>query len=161
MLQSDEAFKIYLTCLQNLEQTAEISTAAQKRDALLAGETVAAASVPAAEAVEAGQVASETLVSTSTTDATQPPVTDATQTPITNAASTLTPSQVIAQQVLAQSGASRGLQTPLATNGPTDPIQVTIVERKSALSGHGSILTCLQYQEKVLGYLVLFVTLLW
>ncbi|KAF5330739.1 hypothetical protein D9619_005757 [Psilocybe cf. subviscida] len=132
LLQSDEAFKIYLTCLQNLEQTAEISTAAQKRDALLAGETVAAASVPAAEAVEAGQVASETLVFTSTTDATQPPVTDATQTPITNAASTLTPSQVIAQQVLAQSGASRGLQTPLATNGPTDPIQVTIVERKGS-----------------------------
>ncbi|KAF8964682.1 ATP-dependent peptidase [Flammula alnicola] len=138
LLQSAEAFKIYLTCLNNLEQTASIPDAAKKRDALLAAQqgTVVAnqtASGAHSEAVEAGQPAPTTPSATTPSEATQSIPETSTQHPS---------SQTIAQQVMAKSDASGTVHPPhtldalkaphVGDSSQINPIQVSIVERKGS-----------------------------
>jgi len=124
LLRSGEAFKIYLTCLQQAGgSSASIDDAVRRRDELLQSQEAAAPAAPQT---------SETVPTTSA-EATGP--TETTGTPSSLLASQ-TPSQQIAQQVLSQSTASAAgippnppLKAPFGESGPQDPIQVTIVER--------------------------------
>ncbi|KIM49122.1 hypothetical protein M413DRAFT_438280 [Hebeloma cylindrosporum] len=128
LLQSDKAFKIYLSSLQNIGQTASIPTAVEKRDSLLASQ----AATVAAKTSEPPEVPAspETLASTPM-DHTSP------QTSIPP-----TSSQAIAKEVLSKTNSSPSflppptldaLKSPIAAEASqTSPIQGSIVERKGA-----------------------------
>uniref|UniRef100_A0A8H7Y5K6 AAA+ ATPase domain-containing protein n=1 Tax=Psilocybe cubensis TaxID=181762 RepID=A0A8H7Y5K6_PSICU len=129
LLKSDEAFRIYVTSLQNLDQASAISDAVTKRDGLLAAQTGATATVNMSVPSDAtnGQMSTQS-------NGTSSPV----QTP--------TSSEIIAQQVLSRpetsnhaspasqsTSSTNPFKLPLASeNSQAHPIQVSIVERKGA-----------------------------
>lgn len=126
LLQSDKAFKIYISSLQNIGQTASIPTAVERRDSLLASQ---AATVAAKKSEPLEVPASpETLTSTSLVD----------HTPETSMPHTS--SQAIAKEVLSKTNSSPSflppptldaLKSPIAADASqTSPIQVSIVESK-------------------------------
>jgi ATP-dependent metalloprotease len=130
-LQSAEAFKIYLTCLEKVGQSASINAAVKKRDELLAASGVSPVTNPAP--------------SNAPQQPTQPaslPTDPATAEP-SKVQPVPTSSQVIADQVLSKpdaQGASSSrtpiLDTFKSSNNSSQnaPIQVTIVERQSVVS---------------------------
>ncbi|KAF8163299.1 ATP-dependent peptidase [Crassisporium funariophilum] len=132
LLKSTEAFKAYVTCLNNVGQNAAINVAVQKRDSLLATQTSTLTS-----AVRTPDASEDTITDSSLLE-------NATPAPPTLASSTLPTSEQIAQDVLSDSKASGSVpaSTPLALDpsklaangeaGQASPIQVSIVERKGA-----------------------------
>ncbi|PPQ93308.1 hypothetical protein CVT25_014437 [Psilocybe cyanescens] len=131
LLKSDEAFKIYLISLQNLDKNATISDAVARRDGLLAAHVGTTVAAKASETSDTATVQSST------------PSHD-TSSPIKLPSS----SETIAQQVLSKAELSSQVSTSShpATNANANPfklpsvlessqpnpIQVSIVERKGA-----------------------------
>ncbi|KAJ4495533.1 ATP-dependent peptidase [Lentinula lateritia] len=138
LLHSEEAFRVYISCLVNTSQQAAVNPAVRRRDSLLSAHPLSGSSTPASSETtsDAPFLEGESVVS-STTESPAP-------TPST--AAKISPSQDIAQSVL--SGMKDPVQnrTPLkhvippnplalatgaaATQG--SPIEVTIVERKAS-----------------------------
>jgi ATP-dependent metalloprotease len=126
LLQSDKAFKIYISSLQNIGQTASIPTAVERRDSLLASQ-VATVAAKKSEPLEV-PASSETVASTPLVD----------HTPETSMPHTS--SQAIAKEVLSKTNSSSAflppptfdaLKSPMAADASqTTPIQVSIVESK-------------------------------
>jgi len=126
LIQSDKAFKIYLSCLQNIGQATSIPTAVERRDKLLASQTATVATKSEPLGVPASP---ETPASTSPVDHTSPE----TSMPHTS-------SQAIAKQVLSKADSSSifpppptldALKSPIAAEASqVSPIQVSIVESK-------------------------------
>ncbi|PPQ71976.1 hypothetical protein CVT24_008193 [Panaeolus cyanescens] len=129
LLKSEEAFKVYLTCLQNLNQPTAINAAVEKRDALLATQAVGQATSP--EQPNGQQVAPESVEASSFAS-----------TPVEQTPSVQTSSQRIAHQVTSHAtspsinhpSVAAKTAKPFASSGDngSDPIQVSIVERKGA-----------------------------
>jgi len=125
LLQSDKAFKIYISSLQNIGQTASIPTAVERRDSLLASQ---AATVVGKKSEPLEVPASpEALASTSLEHA-------STETSIPH-----TSSQSIAKEVLSKTNSSPSflpppldaLKSPITADASqASPIQVSIVESK-------------------------------
>ncbi len=132
LLQSTEAFKMYILSLYNAGQTASIPVAAKKRDELLATHGTIAAGAHVAEKLDAQQPTTENAEPTLTASS------DKTQA-TTNSESQPSASELIAQQVMASAHstakpAMESSKSPLTTNSSpaqTQPIQVSIVERES------------------------------
>ncbi|KAJ8078767.1 i-AAA protease yme1 [Marasmius tenuissimus] len=132
LLQSAEAFQIYLASLVNTDQQASVSAAVRRRDSLLA-------SLGPSESI---LEETETSRSTSTTEPEKPVETSETQNQVEQP--TVTQSQEIAQAVLAgksrspvRSNNSGAFKNPFLLNtssesGEQRPIPVAIVERKNA-----------------------------
>ncbi|KAF9532978.1 ATP-dependent peptidase [Crepidotus variabilis] len=135
LLQSPDAFKIYLTCLEKTGQSAAINAAVKRRDDLLTSQGVTIAVAPNTTD-KPSQIPEDVNIALSSTDASpaQPP---------TLPLVTPTVSQVIAQQVLSKSNQLGATPPPpstadalkLSTSGEpsrSGPMEVTIVERKGA-----------------------------
>ncbi|KDR81608.1 hypothetical protein GALMADRAFT_239667 [Galerina marginata CBS 339.88] len=132
LLKSDKAFKIYLTCLQNLGQSSSIGNGVQKRDNLLAAQAATATAVD------------PLTVNTSEMIVSEPTTTNRLDSPIMHSTIAQSSSQAIAQEVLAKTEGSasappppqstlESLRSPLAAeSSQATPIQVSIVERKGA-----------------------------
>ncbi|KAF4614907.1 hypothetical protein D9613_003054 [Agrocybe pediades] len=130
LLKSEDAFKAYLTCLDNLGQASSITAAVEKRDQLLATQS---ASVAATEIPPVSDVVPD--LST----AAKAPETPQASLPQSGAPHSS--SQAIAQEVLsrsehsstAPSSAPSSFKSPLTGEASqSNPIQVSIVERKGA-----------------------------
>ncbi|KAF9482749.1 ATP-dependent peptidase [Pholiota conissans] len=137
LLQSTEAFKIYLTCLSHTGNSSAIPVAAKKRDELLAvhGTSVVAAQTGRAPLPETDNTTQPSQVEADTSA--NPEISG----PVASTQPTATPSQVIAQQVISKADGSttsptsplEGLKSPLSGNaGQAQPIQVSIVEQKGS-----------------------------
>ncbi|KJA27218.1 hypothetical protein HYPSUDRAFT_63481 [Hypholoma sublateritium FD-334 SS-4] len=132
LLQSADAFKIYILSLYSAGQASSIPAAAKKRDELLETHGTIANGAQAAGKLETLQPTAGTEQPTLTTP-------DKTQT-TTNSETQPSSSELIAQQVMAsvQSTAKptmEPLKSPLTTNSSpvqTQPIQVSIVEQKGS-----------------------------
>jgi len=126
LLKSEQAFKIYLTCLDNLGQASSISAAVQKRDELLASQSA----VTATTDVPVPDVTPE--ISSAVDKLSTPPNAPLLQSPISSSSS-----QAIAQEVLSRSehpasappsGHSTSKSPLSGETSQTNPIQVSIVE---------------------------------
>ncbi|KAJ6596891.1 ATP-dependent peptidase [Mycena vulgaris] len=122
VLQSSEAFRLYLTCLVNTGQSASVFPAVRRRDALIAANPPVTPSPT--EAVKGSTDASSPSESPTSTSSPAP---------------ALTESQIIGQSVLASTGQpgakdsfSHRLSTALESRGGNlDPIPVVIQQNKS------------------------------
>lgn len=131
LLQSTDAFKMYILSLYNASQASSIPAAAKKRDELLAAHGTIAAGAQAVGKLDTLQptAGTENPTLTATPDKTQAN---------TNSESQPNSSETIAQQVMASAQSTakptmESLKSPLTTNSSpaqTQPIQVSIVERK-------------------------------
>jgi len=131
LLQSPEAFKIYLTCLEKVGQTSSINAAVGKRDELLATQ-VATIAADQSSAAESSPAPLDTPAAS--------PIVD---TPSPEPSKAPSPSEVIAQQVLSKSTAQKTsssgppvpevLKLAATGEGQAAPIQVSIVERRLSL----------------------------
>lgn len=150
---------MYLTCLQNLDQTAAFNAAVEKRDALLA--TQASGQAQPSEQLTGQQPISE-IVETIPVG----------PNPVEQTSSVLTSSQRIAQQVTTRPVNPSIPHTPvvpkvvktLASPGEngSDPIQVSIVERTSKFNSViSNPIYPTTFQARELGFLGWFVLWYW